>query len=285
MAEANYRVKLAEFGATPLYTTWLGNNKRHQARCTNGHECAPIPSNLQNGQGVCRVCAGNDPATAEAKFLTVLANMGATPLYPAWLGVESPHRVRCAAGHERMPRPHGVLAGQGVCLVCAGKDPVTAEANFRARLAELGATPLYTTPWRGIDTRYLVRCKAGHECTPTPHYVQSGGGVCLACARKTWDAFYVVVNRSHSRVKFGITAGHGRRRLGDHRSAGYSDVVLLAIDQPDAAQIERAVIGALANAGVLPVKGREYFDVSALPLVLDVAAGWVTAATVGDSAA
>src|SRR5437867_2051498 len=88
---------------------------------------------------------------AEAKFRARLAELGATLLEPRWLGANTPHRVRCAAGHECSPRPGSVRCGRGGCRVCAGNDPATAEVAFRARLAELGAT-LLEPRWLGTHT-------------------------------------------------------------------------------------------------------------------------------------
>src|SRR5262249_9106743 len=59
-------------------------------------------------------------------------------LEPEWLGKDTPHRCRCAKGHECSPRPGGVQGGGGICRACANQDPATAWANFRKRVAELG---------------------------------------------------------------------------------------------------------------------------------------------------
>src|SRR5436189_244364 len=83
-------------------------------RCAAGHECSPRPGSLLSGQGPCRVCARQDPATAEAAFRARLAELGATLLEPRWLGANTPHWVRCAAGHDCSPRPNSVQRGRGV---------------------------------------------------------------------------------------------------------------------------------------------------------------------------
>jgi hypothetical protein len=107
-------------GGTVLEDGWLGAREPHRVRCAAGHECAPRPNNVAR-QGLCRVCGGRDSATAEAAFRATLAAQGATLLEDGWLGKDTPHRVRCAAGHECAPCPGSLRRGTGVCRVCAGR--------------------------------------------------------------------------------------------------------------------------------------------------------------------
>ena len=180
-AEAAFRARLAELGATLLEPEWLGNDKPHRTRCAQGHECAPYPTGVQQGRGICRTCAGKDPAAAYAAFRERLAELGATLLEPVWLGALQPHRVRCHAGHACEPQPNNVQQGWGICATCAGNDPATAFAAFKARLAELGAT-LLQTEWLGANKPHRVHCRVGHERSPRPSDVLQGGGVCGPCA-------------------------------------------------------------------------------------------------------
>ena len=163
VAEARFRARVTELGAIMLETEWLGTNTPHQVRCADGHESKPRPSEVARGGGICRACSGKDPRVAEARFRARLAELGATLLEPKWLGVNSPHRVRCAAGHESSPHPGSVQQGQGICRTCAGNDPQAAEAAFRARLAELGATMLEPV-WLGAATP--IGCGARPDTSP-----------------------------------------------------------------------------------------------------------------------
>jgi hypothetical protein len=277
-AEAAFRARLAYLDAELLESRWLGANTRHRVRCAAGHECTPRPSDIGQGWGICRVCARNDSAAAEAAFRARLAYLDAELLESRWLGAHKAHRVRCGGGHECRPRPHDLQRGQGICRICARQDTATAEAEFRTRLEQLGATLL--EPYRGALKRHRVRCAAGHKCTPRPADVQQGDGICRYCAGKIWDAFYVVRNPDSSGVKFGITSGCPGPRLADHRRAGYRERVLVLEGLPGTAapEIERAAIAALALAGVKPLRGREHFGGEALAVVLDIAAGYAAAA-------
>lgn len=334
-AEAAFCAKLDELGATLLEPRWLGAAHGHHVRCAAGHEAWPKPNNVQQGQGICRACAGHDPASAEADFRRRLSDLGATPLYEKWAGVEAPHLIRCREGHESTPRPHDLQGGAGPCRTCSGKDPAVAEAAFLERLAAIGATPLYDR-YLGAMKGHKVRCISGHICYPPPSGLQKGRGICLKCSGhdpedagarflrcmeelgmtvtgayvsahapvaavcaeghpctaiphtvrrgahpcgtcgdRIWDIFYVVT--SDDVVKFGITSRNPQQRLGAHAREGFTTVIRVAAGLPGtvAPDAERAVKAALALAGELPVRGCEYFGISCLALVLDVADGWL----------
>lgn len=190
---------------------------------------------------------------------------------PDWLGNGHPHRVMCASGHECSPRPDAVQQGQGICRTCADCDTNVAEARFRDRLAEAGAV-LLEPKWLGARVRHRVRCAAGHVSTPLPNGVQQGHGVCRHCSGKTWDAFYVVVDDDAALLKFGITTGNGKRRLTEHRRAGFTTVhrFLPGLAGDAALNLERDVRAALRLADEVPVRGREYYPAKVTALVLDV---------------
>lgn len=56
-AESAFRTLLDELGAT-LTGPWKGTRAPHSVLCPAGHECAPTPTNLKRGSGLCRLCAG-----------------------------------------------------------------------------------------------------------------------------------------------------------------------------------------------------------------------------------
>ena len=276
MAAAAFRERLAARGATLLEPVWLGPMQRHHVRCAAGHDCYPRPDSVRSGGGPCRTCSRRDPALAEAAFRHRLAELGGTLLETQWLGANQPHRVRCAAGHECNSYPRSVRKGLGICLTCAGQDPATSEAAFRAALAAAGAELL--EPYRNSGHPHRIRCAAGHEGRTRPGVVQRGFGVCRDCAYRTWDVFYVVAHQSGPRVKFGISNLSGHARLRTHRRSGYATLVRLATGLPGtmARDTENAVRAALAMAGERPVQGREYFSSSCLAVILDVTDSWLS---------
>ncbi len=102
--------------------------------------------------------------------------------------------------------------------------------------------------------------------------MQEGGGVCATCAGKTWDAFYVVAHDEALLLKFGITNGSGKRRLNEHRRAGFATVhrFLPGLPGSVALDLERDVRATLRLAAEEPVRGREYYSAAVTALVLDI---------------
>lgn len=127
--------------------------------------------------------------------------------------------------------------------------------------------------WLGNHRKHRVICAAGHACAPRPAGVQQGRGICPKCAGKVWDQFYVVLSPSTGVAKLGITSGDPRDRLRDHRRAGFAEVIRL-VEVEGALDLERAALDACRYGGYAPLKGREYFDVIALPTILDVVDHW-----------
>ncbi|MFD7579898.1 hypothetical protein [Kitasatospora sp. NPDC059817] len=256
-------------GGEVLEPQWLGALKPHRVRCAAGHEVTSTPATVQQGGGICRTCAGNDPKAAEAAFRARVAELGGEVLEPKWLGAGVPHRVRCAAGHESMPYPTHVQRGIGICRTCVGLDPKVAEAAFRARVAELGGEVLEPL-WLGSQVRHRIRCSSGHEATAMPSSVQQGVGICRYCAGYTWDAFYVVQHPISGVIKPGITSGDPRPRLRDHASDGFTTVHRIYAGLPDdvAHPLEIKLADELEAAGWHPARGREYYPAGALELVL-----------------
>lgn len=127
-------------------------------------------------------------------------------------------------------------------------------------------------------------CREGHHVAPLPGNVRRGRGPCRFCAGKTWDVFYVMVSDQLSRVKFGITSGDPRSRMGDHKRRGYLRTILLE-KGINAQPVERAVIVALADAGYQPVEGVEYFDLDALDFILEIASAAIAGSVISEEAA
>jgi hypothetical protein len=180
-ARDNFYQRVAELRGEVLELEWLGTKERHRCRCAEGHECRPRPGDVLQGGGICPVCSGKDPVTARDNFYKRIAALGGEVLEPEYLGSQKPHHCRCASGHECWPAPSSVRQGNGICLICAGKDPVTARDNFYRSVAEQGGVVLEPS-WLGVGKPHLCRCANGHECRPSPTSVQQGRSICRTCA-------------------------------------------------------------------------------------------------------
>ncbi|NBE55410.1 GIY-YIG nuclease family protein, partial [Streptomyces boluensis] len=268
-AEKEFRERLEQEGAYLLEPGWLGSRTPHRIVCAHGHQVTSTPNGVQQGYNICRACAGRDAEATWQNFRADVARQGGTVLETEWLGSQKPHRIRCPEGHHHSPIPSSVQQGGGICRTCSKVDPEDSERRFRSRVTELGGTVL-ETEWLGARTPHRIRCKNSHTALTRPDGVPSGEGICRRCANKVWDVFYVVADLDNSTVKFGITSGDPRSRLGDHARDGYRTQLRLleALSGDTALELERRVRIELRRAGHAPVRGREYFTFAALPLVL-----------------
>ncbi|MFF4961245.1 hypothetical protein ACFY2Z_30155 [Streptomyces sp. NPDC001222] len=268
-AWAAFKARVKELGGTVVEPQWLGKDERHRVICSEGHPCNPRPGYVRDGGGICSVCSGNDPATAWAAFKTRVTELGGTVVEPGWLGKAKPHRIICRNGHPFSPTPNNIRTGSGRCLRCVGIDPVACWEWFKARVAELGGH-VVEPAWLGDGTAHRLICREGHRTRTIPSGVKQGQGICRHCAGKTWDVFYVVESANH--VKFGITSGDPRPRLRTHAKDGFTAELRVIRDLPGdlAPDLEAGVRLALADEGLKPVRGREYFPSAATPLILSI---------------
>lgn len=266
-----FKTKVEEFGGTVVEPKWLGKDKRHRIICANGHRYSPRPGYVQRGGYICSVCTGNDSATAWEQFRTRVEKFGGTVVETEWLGKATPHRVICAKGHLFTPTPNNMRSGTGRCLKCVGIDPEACWEWFKARVEELGGRVIEPR-WLGDGAPHRVVCSEGHEGSPIPSGVKQGQGICHQCRGMVWDVFYIVQDQGAGRVKFGITSGDQRPRLRTHAADGYTKVVRVETGLPGtfAHDLENSVRYALDDAGISPVRGREYFPISATPLILAI---------------
>lgn len=280
-AEAEFRSAVVELGATLLDTVWSGCLASYRMLCSAGHECRPLAQTVRKLGEICSQCPRDrsrrwDSIDAEQVFKRQMAALGATLLDTEWRGIKAAYAAICLQGHACSPRPNSVQQGRGICLTCAGKDPAVSKAAFYARVSALGGQVLEPT-WLGIQTPHRVRCKEGHEVTPRPADVRDGHGICRVCVGSRWDIFYVVRSPAFKQVKFGITTEDPRPRLRRHKTDGFRVVDRLLKNVESAHLLEQTVRLALKTADFNPAKGREYYDVLALPVILDIVDHWEVA--------
>ena len=268
---AAFKARVQAQGGTVLEPEWLGNHKPHHVSCAEGHDGYIEPGNVQQGRGICKTCAGRDSAAAWQNFKASVEALGGIMLEPKWLGTDERHHVRCGNGHDAYPTPHYVQGGGGICSTCAGHNPAAAAMNFRAQLAELGATLL--EPYVDCMHPHHVLCANNHDCFPRPNNVKSGQGICDQCAGRVHDVFYLVTGPRG--LKVGVTSGDPKDRLRDHRRDGYyedgdPDRLWIKLPPKVANETEDLVLASLKAAGIKPIERREYFGIEALPVVLSI---------------
>lgn len=183
-----FKIKLKFFSRiTELGGEVLGKYKRKirpiKCRCIIGHSCQPSPNNIEQGKGMCRICAGYDHVTAKEKFITRIIELGGEVL-GKYINSKTPVACMCQNGHRCQPTPHAIWRGKGgICKICAGHDSLTAQTNFKKRITELGGEIL--GPYIKSDDPIKCQCVNGHFCYPRPSDIRKGYGMCSSCGLKS----------------------------------------------------------------------------------------------------
>ena len=151
---------------------------RVECKCKKGHDCNPLPNSIQQGYGMCKICAGNDSKTAKQNFYNNIKKLGGEVI-GEYVNNNTPVKCKCKNEHDCNPRPSGVQQGHGMCLICTGQDPETAKQNFYKRIKELGGEVI--GEYVNNNTPVECKCKNEHICNPRPSDVQQGQGMCNKC--------------------------------------------------------------------------------------------------------
>jgi hypothetical protein len=264
-------------GGEVVESMWRGAIVKHQVKCPEGHAGHAIPHLLPRRLRLCLECPLPVSTAAWEKFQKRVREMGGEVLDAEWRGNRQKYSIKCSEGHVNQIWPIGLYEGRDICTWCTGMSPDLAWEKFKALVEQLGGV-VVEEAWKGKDEPHACLCPEGHQCAPRPGHLRRGIGLCRMCAGKAWDVFYVVVDEISGALKFGITSGDPRPRLGVHARDGFDTVVRLIEGLPGdlAPRLERAVRAALRDAQEMPVRGREYFPARAMGLVLDVVDGWTT---------
>ncbi|MCZ2825992.1 MULTISPECIES: hypothetical protein [unclassified Modestobacter] len=253
VAKADFLKRVKRFGARLAPGACYVNNRTPvRLICAEGHDCAPRPAHLQQGQGPCQKCARNDPSAAKTEFLERVTAFGAR-LAPgaSYVGTLTPVRLICAKGHDCAPRPAHLQQGQGPCQKCARNDPAAAETEFLARVAALGAQLAPGATYINRHTPVPLICKNEHRCAPSPGSLQQGQGPCGECV-VAFDRLYLVVHSRAGAVKVGIASQPAR--IDNLCRRGYQLVaVWTGLTHTDAVATEKAVLALWRGLGAEPV--------------------------------
>ena len=256
LSAAKFAARVANLGGTfAPGAVYVNNHTPVALRCRRGHPCAPRPHGVLQGQGLCARCCAQDGADqGEAAFRESVTWAGATFGPGAvYVNTHTPVVLVCALGHACSPRPSDVQKGQGICRVCAAKDPATAQADFRERVATQGAVFAPGATYAGAALPVPLICAGGHECAPRPNSVQQGGGVCGQCA-VSFDRVYLLEHASTGAIKVGIASGDAR--VIGHVGRKYHLVAQwLGLNHVRASAVEKQVIAFWRNNGWAQVEG------------------------------
>ncbi|MFE1763892.1 hypothetical protein ACFW81_06695 [Streptomyces angustmyceticus] len=223
--------------------------------------------------------------------LRIMADATSPNGYPA-------KQVRCLHGHDFTitamdPRTPGRVPGYvygfttgfdgtgNPCGTCHRISQTPKLVEFRRRAREQSVMILDVLSDRIAQTVRLC-CVAGHLTSTGINPGLKRELLCARCnragCRPEPTVYYVVTDRAM--VKPGISSSDGQGRLDTHRSQhGLNHVRRLITDLPVGAarDVERHVLDCLANQGIRPIMGSEYFDAAHIDRVMELADGWFAA--------
>ncbi len=157
---------------------YVNSATKIECRCSRGHRCFPRPVKLQQGQGMCLICAKQDPETSKQNFYANIERLEGKVI-GEYVNSATKIECICSKGHTCFPMPVSLQQGQGMCLVCVGLDPETSKRNFYANIKRLDGEVI--GEYVNSATKIECRCSRGHRCFPTPASIQQGQGMCLVC--------------------------------------------------------------------------------------------------------
>ena len=137
--------------------------------CKKGHICNPIPGNIQQDKGMCKICAGQDSETAKNNFINSIEEKLRGKVVGEYKGNYTPVDCICQEGHKCNPRPSDIQQDKGMCRICAGNDPETSKNNFINTIEEKFKGKV-VGEYKGCDIQVKCICKEGHKCNPTQPY-------------------------------------------------------------------------------------------------------------------
>jgi hypothetical protein len=222
IAEENFRKRIQELGGRVI-GEYNGANNRVKCICSNGHNSYVRPCYIQQGGGMCKICSENDPKISEETFRKRVEELGGRVI-GEYINSVTPIKCICSNGHYCSPRASGVKQGQGICIICAGKDSKTAQDSFRKRIEELGGRVI--GEYICSKNRVNCICSKGHDCQPTWSYIRSGGSMCPTCSQNGYSQAQISwLNYIQDEEKINIRHAEngGEFRIGKYKVDGYCE--------------------------------------------------------------
>jgi hypothetical protein len=116
------------------------------------------------------------------KLKQVAANLGWQCLSDKWVGYHARYWFACENGHRFVRSASPLLYREATWVVCASCEADALRDRWLTTVAERGGE-LLNGPFTGLQSRYRLRCHAGHEWEVQGRKV-SEGSWCPACAHE-----------------------------------------------------------------------------------------------------
>lgn len=130
-AEKKFRDRIKELGGKVI-GKYIRSADPILCECPKGHLHRVIPSNVQRG-GMCRTCAGRDPAAAKQNFYDSVKELGGEVL-GEYVDSHTLVKCRCVKGHISGTYPGNVQRGRGICSLCVLKSESLCRSIFEELL-------------------------------------------------------------------------------------------------------------------------------------------------------
>jgi hypothetical protein len=137
--------------------------------CKEGHICNPRPNSLQQGQGICRTCSGNDTEVAKQNFYKNVTTLRGKVI-GEYKRSDIPVECICKEGHVCNPRPSKLQQGGGMCRTCIGKDPKIIEKELQQTLKSYNW--IQHSEYKNRVTKILLSCPKQHEILYTINQIR-----------------------------------------------------------------------------------------------------------------
>ena len=116
-AEMNFHKNIQDQGGTVI-GKYTNNSTPVECRCKDDHICNPTPNSIQQGGGMCAICAGNDFETAKQNFHKNIHDRGGTVI-GKYTNNRTSVECICKRGHYCKSNPDSVQQGHAMCRRCS----------------------------------------------------------------------------------------------------------------------------------------------------------------------
>lgn len=165
---------------------YINNSSPIECLCVNTHLCYPIPSSIQQGQGICKKCANRCSEQSAQNFYNTIEQKLKGKVLGEYTKSNKSVACICINNHICFPTPNSIQQGEGMCPKCSSRCPIQAEQIFRELVNNLGG--IVIGQYINTDTRIHCQCNKGHDCYPDPDHLKSRGTFCIICTYDEIDS-------------------------------------------------------------------------------------------------
>lgn len=116
-AERNFFASIKEMGGIVL-GKYIQNQTAVDCKCRAGHLCKVIPTAINQGQGMCIVCAKKDSKDCERRFRAIITDVWNGKVVGKYTNCMEYVDLICSNGHACRQTPAKVNYGVSICLQC-----------------------------------------------------------------------------------------------------------------------------------------------------------------------